>query len=188
MQQEAGIETSNTHKNGAAAAVQRGFQWGVRRGLLIAAFILVLSLAACLGLSDASKRYNSGVVLLEEGWYEEAIAEFDLALFLDGSMTAAFYNRALAQQRTGRLASAIKDYTRAIELSPDLALAYASRNTRRIKSDMTFRLNMDNFIIDISKITGRIITHCHNPIPFSRDFILIGDGGEVRSTKNEMAI
>ena len=46
---------------------------------MIAAFILVLSLAAGLGLSDASKRYNSGVELLEEGRYDDAIAVFDLA-------------------------------------------------------------------------------------------------------------
>ena len=50
---------------------------------------------------------------------EEAIAEFDLALSRDGSMAAAFRNRALAEQRTGSLSSAIKDYTRLIELNPE---------------------------------------------------------------------
>ena len=98
MQHEAGIETSNTHKNSGATIVQLVR----RRGLLIAAFILVLSLSACLGLSDASKRYNSGVELLEEGRYEEAIAEFDLAVFLDGSIAAAFYNRAPASLGAGK--------------------------------------------------------------------------------------
>ena len=61
------------------------------------------------------------------GRYEEAIAEFDLALFSDGSMAAAFHNRALAEQRTGSLSSAIKDYTRSIELDPELALASQNR-------------------------------------------------------------
>ena len=48
---------------------------------------------------------------MDKGRYEEAIAEFNLALFSDGSMAAAFHNRALAEQRTGSLSSAIKDYT-----------------------------------------------------------------------------
>ena len=64
---------------------------------------------------------------MDEGTYEEAIAEFDLALFSDGSMAAAFHNRALAEQRTGSLSSAIKDYARSIELDPELALAYQNR-------------------------------------------------------------
>ena len=51
----------------------------------------------------AEKRFNSGTELMDEGRYEEAIAEFDLALSRDGSMAAAFRNRALAEQRTGRL-------------------------------------------------------------------------------------
>ena len=101
---------------------------------MVIVVVLTLGLAACLGLSDADKRYNSGVMLLEEDRFEEAIAEFDLALFLDGSMAEAFHNRALAEQRTGRLFSAIKDYTQAIKLLPDLALAYANRGSAYIET------------------------------------------------------
>ena len=64
---------------------------------------------------------------MDEGRYEEAIAEFNLALFSDGSMATAFHNRALAEQRTGSLSSAIKDYARSIELDPELAPAYQNR-------------------------------------------------------------
>ena len=78
---------------------------------MITAVVLTLGLVACLRLSDADKRYNAGVELLEEGRFEEAISEFDLALFLDGSMAEAFHTRALSEQRAGRLFSAIKDYT-----------------------------------------------------------------------------
>ena len=42
-------------------------------------------------------------------------------------MATAFQNRALAEQRTGSLSSAIKDYTRSIELDPELAPAYQNR-------------------------------------------------------------
>ena len=73
------------------------------RGLLVMMPLLILSLAACLGLSDADKSYNSGVKLLDEGKFEEAIAEFDNAIVLDGSLAAAFHNRALAKESAGRL-------------------------------------------------------------------------------------
>ena len=99
----------------------------LRRIILSIAAVTVLGLATCLGRSDAEKRFNSGTELMDEGRYEEAIAEFDLALFSDGSMAAAFHNRALAEQRTGSLSSAIKDYTRSIELDPELALASQNR-------------------------------------------------------------
>jgi len=79
--------------------------------ILPVAAVTVLGLAARLGLSNAKKRFNSGPELMDEDRYEEAIAEFDLALFSDGSMTAAFHNRALAEHRTSSLPSAIKDYT-----------------------------------------------------------------------------
>jgi tetratricopeptide (TPR) repeat protein len=95
--------------------------------ILSIAAVTVLGLATCLGLSDAEKRFNSGTELMDEGRYEEAIAEFDLALFSDGSVAAAFHNRALAEQRTGGLSSAIKDYTRSIELDPELAPPYQNR-------------------------------------------------------------
>ena len=85
-----------------------------RRGMSIIAASLVLGLAACFELSDADKSYNKGVGLLQEGQYEEAIVEFDRTPVLDDSMAAAFHNRAVAEERTGRLGSAIKDYTRSI--------------------------------------------------------------------------
>ena len=37
------------------------------------------------------------------------------------------YEEAIAEQRTGSLSSAIKDYTRSIELDPELALASQNR-------------------------------------------------------------
>lgn len=77
------------------------------RGLLVMTPLLILGLAACVGLSDADKSYNSGVKLLEEGMFEEAIAEFDNAIVLDGSLAAAFHNRALAKESAGRLSEAI---------------------------------------------------------------------------------
>ena len=105
----------------------------LRQGLLILSAVLILGLAACLGLSDSDRRYNSGVKLLEEGFYQEAIAEFDLAIFTNVSYAPAYHNRALAEERIGRLASALKDYSKAIELDLRIAIAYAALNGLRIK-------------------------------------------------------
>ena len=82
---------------------------------------------ACFGLSEADKRYNTGVELLEEGRFEEAVTEFDQAIILDESSAAAFHNRALAKEYAGSLTEAVDDYTKSIELEPDLAVAYANR-------------------------------------------------------------
>jgi tetratricopeptide (TPR) repeat protein len=46
-------------------------------------------------------------------------------------------NRGLAKQRKGDLDGAIADYTKAIELKPDLAVAYVNRgNAKQAKSDL----------------------------------------------------
>ena len=66
------------------------FKKPANQGLLFVPAVLVLGLAAFFGLSYAVKRYNSGVELLEEGRFEEAIAEFDNALHLDDSLSAEF--------------------------------------------------------------------------------------------------
>ncbi len=76
------------------------------RSLVVAATLLLI-LTACFGLSEADKHYNSGVDLLKEGRFQEALAEFDQALLLDGSLAAAFHNRALAKEYTGRIPEAI---------------------------------------------------------------------------------
>ena len=110
------------------------FRKPANRGLLFVAAVLVLGLAAFFGLSDADKRYNNGVELLEEGRFEGAIAEFDNAILLEDSLSVAFHNRELAKESTGRLTEAIEDYTQSIKLDPDLALAYANRGVVYNKS------------------------------------------------------
>ena len=57
------------------------------RMLLLLTIVLSAGLAACFGLSEADKRYNSGVNLLEEGRFEEAVAEFDQAILLEASLS-----------------------------------------------------------------------------------------------------
>ena len=101
-------------KSGISSNPKGQPQRRLRQGLLILSAVLILGLVACLGLSDSDRRYNSGVKLLEEGFYQEAIAEFDLAIFTNVSYAPAYHNPALAEERIGRLASALKDYSKAI--------------------------------------------------------------------------
>jgi len=51
--------------------------------ILPVAAVTVLGLAARLGLSDAEKRFNSGTELMDEGRYEEAIADLDRVVEID---------------------------------------------------------------------------------------------------------
>ncbi len=51
--------------------------------ILPVAAVTVLGLAARLGLSDAEKRFNSGAELMDEGRYEEAIADLDRVVEID---------------------------------------------------------------------------------------------------------
>ena len=55
----------------------------LRRIILSIAAVTVLGLATCLGLSDAEKRFNSGTELMDEGRYEEAIADLDHVVEID---------------------------------------------------------------------------------------------------------
>ena len=136
-----------------------------QRALFMIAATLILGLTACFGLSDADKRYGRGVDLLEEGRFDEAIAEFNQAIVLDASMAAAFHNRALAHERTGKLASAIKDYTRSIELDPDLALAYANRGSAYLEvedlqsalSDLNRSLGLDEKSVSAHTLLGLVL-------------------------------
>ncbi len=123
-------------KSGISCNLKGPPQRRLRQGLLILSSVLILGLAACLGLSDPVRRYNSSVKLLEEGFYQEAITEFDLAIFTKLSYAPAYHNRALAEERIGSLASTLKDYSKAIELDPSYAKAYLIRASAHAKLGM----------------------------------------------------
>jgi len=61
--------------------------------ILPVAAVTVLGLAARLGLSDAEKRFNSGTELMDEGRYEEAIADLDRVVEIDPTYTKTYLVR-----------------------------------------------------------------------------------------------
>ncbi len=69
--------------------------------ILPVAAVTVLGLAARLGLSDAEKRFNSGTELMDEGRYEEAIADLDRVVEIDPIYAKIYLVRASAQAKLG---------------------------------------------------------------------------------------
>ena len=63
--------------------------------------VTVLGLAARLGLSDAEKRFNSGTELMDEGRYEEAIADLDRVVEIDPTYAKIYLVRASAEAKLG---------------------------------------------------------------------------------------
>ena len=70
--------------------------------ILAVAAVTVLGLAARLGLSDAEKRFNSGTAMMDEGRYEEAIADLDHVVEIDPTYAKTYLVRASAQAKLGR--------------------------------------------------------------------------------------
>jgi len=68
-----------------------------------------------------------GIAYAELGRYENAIADYDLAIGHDPDATAAIYNRGRVQEILGRFAPAVADYRLALRLNPGSAAAYRSR-------------------------------------------------------------
>jgi predicted negative regulator of RcsB-dependent stress response len=78
-------------------------------------------------VSPAIENYNRGVVLLNEGKYEESKVELDKAVQLDPGYASAYLARGVVYFKTGRIDLAIADYTRVIELDPKNNPAYLNR-------------------------------------------------------------
>jgi tetratricopeptide (TPR) repeat protein len=95
-------------------------------------------------LSDAY--YNSGFIKLNQGYYEEAIADFDIVLSLMPNDKAYFYKgRALVGLY--RFEDAAVQFTMAIELNPDFYYAYNNRG------NVFFQLgNYEAAINDFNKV------------------------------------
>ena len=96
---------------------------------VVAAFsaLAVLS-AACSGsLSEAEQHYNAGVENSEAGRWNEAKAEYDVAIDLDPDFTIAYVNRSGAHYSLGNCDGALADADRAIDLDPEFAHAYSAR-------------------------------------------------------------
>ena len=87
--------------------------------IFIGLIVLVFLAAACGGLSESEKRYDSGVDLQEQGALDEAIR-------LGPKLALAYANRAVASNFLGNEAAARQDIDRAVELGFDRDLLEAA--------------------------------------------------------------
>jgi tetratricopeptide (TPR) repeat protein len=104
----------------------------VNRGTIEAASS---NIDASLGDYDAALALNPnmadiyidrGSALMRVARYEEARVSFDRAVSLGGANTyMAYFNRAMAEEKAGNVASAYQDYKQAVALAPDYQPAKA---------------------------------------------------------------
>ena len=73
------------------------------------------------------EHYQCGVTLINEGQYEQAVIELDMAIEIDPNSADAYLNRGIAYFYLGKYDTAITDLTKAIELDPNNATAYNYR-------------------------------------------------------------
>lgn len=68
--------------------------------------------------------YNSGNAMSAEGRPEEAITQYQKALYLKPDFAEAYYNLAYIRNQLGQVEKAIPLYQKVVELSPDLSEAH----------------------------------------------------------------
>ena len=113
---------------------------------LVALLSLTFALMACSG-EDASDRAAEGAALVEQGRWQEAIVELDLAIdqyitnigyqkttgrhaaakVIEFEEAEALVDRSTAHMELGQSQLALKDLDKAVKLRPDYAPAYANR-------------------------------------------------------------
>jgi tetratricopeptide (TPR) repeat protein len=68
-----------------------------------------------------------GELLLDADQHQEAVVDFEAAIVLDNSCSAAIHNRAVVRAQQYDFEAALEDFNRVIELNPELAIAYRNR-------------------------------------------------------------
>src|SRR5436305_40290 len=77
--------------------------------------------------NDAQAYNMRGSVLGRAGRTQEALADFDRAIALDGNYTQAHANRGQVHRQANRLDLALADYNKALTLDQNYAAAYLGR-------------------------------------------------------------
>lgn len=78
-------------------------------------------------LSPGDRAYHAANKLFEDGAYQRALEQYDLALRSNPDHLHALRGRARSLMQLGRHQVALSEFTRAIELEPEVAATYANR-------------------------------------------------------------
>ena len=93
---------------------------------------------------------GKGIVLSEQGKYDEAIKAFDRAIELNPQYADAWYNKGLALDHQGKYDEVIKAYDRAIKINPQHILALINKgNVMRLQGKYDEAVKLYDIAIEI---------------------------------------
>jgi tetratricopeptide (TPR) repeat protein len=92
------------------------------RQIAVAGFLVALLAGACSGLLEAISHNNIGRELIDEGRWEEALAELDMAMELDPELAEAYNNRGSTYSYLEQYEQTKADLDKAIKLDPNNAV------------------------------------------------------------------
>jgi len=95
--------------------------FGTDTATRLAACSTVVQASAAPAVDRERALNNRGVMTMQAGDQDHAIADFDAAIQIDPNYAAAFYNRSKAKQNKGDSAGAEADSATAVRLDPHLA-------------------------------------------------------------------
>ena len=84
--------------------------------IIYSLILIAISTLSFAQTENAKEFYNSGNDKLDKREYKEAIKDYDKTIELNGTFSAAYYNRALAKNYLKDYKGAIEDYSVALEL------------------------------------------------------------------------
>lgn len=107
-------------------------------GRLVAiGILLAVTSASAQNKSEAARLFEEGRALLEQGKPLEACQKFEQSIAKDPRQTGALMNLALCNERTGKIATALRLYQEAFDRANEANLA----RTRELASDAISRLS-----------------------------------------------
>lgn len=106
--------------------------------------VLLFALACA---NPALEHVQQGTAYREQGKFDEAIAEYTMAIKADPNLAIAYNNRGCAYSWKMDYESAMADFSKAIELEPDEAFPYLNRARLYIG-----KYEEDKAIVDLKKV------------------------------------
>ncbi|KAG8200806.1 hypothetical protein JTE90_006387 [Oedothorax gibbosus] len=92
---------------------------------------------------EIARHLNMGRDLLTQGLYDDALSHYHAAVEADPYNYLTYYTRATVYMAIGKIASAIKDLTKVIELKPDFAAARLQRGNILLKQGKLDEAHID---------------------------------------------
>jgi tetratricopeptide (TPR) repeat protein len=105
--------------------------------------------------SDINQLYENGIILHNQGRFEEALACYDKALAIDPLNSNILSNKGLSLHNQGRFEEALACYDKALAIDPqDEFIIKRSNNTREILHDSNSNATSSQFIGQVSNLNN----------------------------------